>query len=193
MYVITSHVQSYLLGSYIYACICITIQLHVHMQIFSLCICQLYCLFIELGLSSAAQKHLPELDALHVFYEKICSTLPVNDLLPELVSQRVITINDKSRVAATGKTEFERTQYLLDQYVARPLSAGDPNFFNILLNLMSTTPKCDFLVNQIQQYLSTTAKCQKFSSKCTQYPLTGSQQCQLVLTVCNVTVNQIAN
>ena len=126
--------------------------------------CKLSCLFTELGLSDTAQKRLPELDALVTFYEKICSTLPTDELLPQLVTQRVITLHEKSKIDAV-KTEFEKAQYLLDRYIARPLSAGDPRFFNILLDLMSTTSKCSFLVNEIRQYLSTTLKHQKFSSK----------------------------
>ena len=122
-------------------------------------------IFTEVDLSNTTQKQLPELEALVTFYEKICKALPINELLPKLVTQRVITINDKSRIAATGKTEFERSQYLLDHYIARPLSAGDPNFFNILLDLMSSTSKCSFLVNEMQSYLSTTLTHQKFSGE----------------------------
>ena len=114
-------------------------------------------------MSNTAQKQLPELDALVTFYEKICSTLPTDELLPQLVTQRVITLHEKSKIDATVKTEFEKAQYLLDRYIARPLSAGDPRFFNILLDLMSTTSKCSFLISEIQQYLSTTLKHQKFS------------------------------
>ena len=118
-------------------------------------------------MSDTAQEELPELDALVTFYKKICSTLSTDELLPKLVTQQVITVNDKSKIAATGKTEFERAQYLLDYYIAKPLSAGDPSFFNILLDLMSTTSKCSFLKDEIQQYLSTKLNHQKFSSEFT--------------------------
>ena len=116
-------------------------------------------------MSDTAQKQLPEFDAFLTFYEKICSTLPTDELLPKLVTERVITINDKSIITATGKTEFQRAQYLLDHHIAAPLSVGDPKFFNKLLDLMSTTSKCSFLVDEIQKYLSTTVKHQKFSSE----------------------------
>ena len=120
-------------------------------------------------MSDNAQKQLPELDALVTFYEKICVSLPTDELLPKLVTERVITINDKSKIVNTGKTEFERTQHLLDHHIAKPLSVGDPRFFNILLDLMSTTPKCDFLVNEMQQFLSTRRKHQKFPGKFVRY------------------------
>ena len=109
-------------------------------------------------------KELPELDVLSTFYEKICITLPINELLPKLVAERVITVTEKAKISAT-KTEFERSQYLLDYYIARPLSVGDSSFFNKLLDLMSTSSKCNFLINEIQYQLSTTRKHQKFSGK----------------------------
>ena len=132
----------------------------------------LWSLFLDLGLSDIiAYKELsvPELDVLSTFYEKICITLPVNELLPKLVAERVITVTEKAKISATGKTEFERSQYLLDYYIARPLSVGDSSFFNKLLDLMSTSSKCNFLINEIQCQLSTTRKNQKFSGECIQY------------------------
>ena len=100
-----------------------------------------------------------------MFYEKICNTLPVDELLPGLVTQQVITINDKARIAASGVTEFQKAQCLLDYYIARPLAAGDPSFFNKLLELMSTSSKCDFLENEMRHYFSTAMKHKKFSSE----------------------------
>ena len=108
---------------------------------------------------------VPELNALSTFYEKICSALPVDELLPKLVTERVITVNDKARISANAKTEFERSQYLLDYYIAKPLSVGDVGFFNKLLDIMSNSSRCNFLVNEIQRQLSTTMKHQKFSGK----------------------------
>ena len=128
----------------------------------------LWSLFIELGLSDIStykEISVPELDVLSTFYEKICITLPVNELLPKLVTERVITVTEKAKISATGKTEFERSQYLLDYYIARPLSVGDSSFFNKLLDIMSTSSKCNFLINEIQYQLSTAMKHQKFSGK----------------------------
>ena len=108
-----------------------------------------------------------QLETLVTFYEKICKALPIDDLLPELVTQRVITIDDKTKIAAAGKTESERTQYLLDHYIGRALSVGDPNYFHILLDVMSHSPKCTFLTDAIQCHLSTAVEYQKLSGECT--------------------------
>ena len=105
------------------------------------------------------------MDTLVTFYDKICKTLPVDELLPELVSQCVITKDNKTRIAVSGKTESERTQYLLDHYIARPLLTGDPSFFNKLLDVMFSSLKCKYLINDIQHHLSTATNNQKFSGE----------------------------
>ena len=117
------------------------------------------------GISAQNELPVPEMNALSTFYEKICSTLPVDELLPKLVKEQVITVNNKNRISANGKTEYERSQYLLDYYIARPLSTGDPSFFNKLLDIMSNSSKSNFLAVEIQHQLSTTMKHQKFSGK----------------------------
>ena len=125
-------------------------------------------IFTDLGLSGIGNHKkigVPELDVLSTFYEKICSVLPVNELLPKLVAERIIDVNDKKVISATGKTEYERSQYLLDYYIARPLYVGDSSFLNKLLGLMSTSSKCSFLIDPIKYQLSNTRKHQKFSGK----------------------------
>ena len=126
------------------------------------------CLFTELGLldtDTQVDEPIPELDILSAFYEKICRVLPVDELLPKLVTERVIEVNDKTRISACGKTEFERSQYLLDYFIARPLSGGDTSLFYKLLDIMSTSSKCEFLIPKMQCQLSSTMKHQKFSGK----------------------------
>ena len=112
---------------------------------------------------------VPELDVLSTFYEKICKVLPVNELLPNLVAEGVINLDDQERISTSSKIEFKRSQYLLDYHIARPLYVGDSSFFNKLLGLMSTSSKCNFLIDPIQYQLSTTVEHQKFSGKIIQY------------------------
>ena len=123
--------------------------------------------FTELCSSdTGVQKQLPQLDALVTFYAKICKTLPIDQLLPVFVAQRIITTDEKTKIANSGKTEHERTQYFLDFYIAKPLSAGDPSFFHVLLDVMSGSPKCNLLINDIKRHLSIAAmEYQKFSGK----------------------------
>ena len=54
----------------------------------------------------------------------------------------------------SGKTSSERTQFLLDHFIFKSLSAGDTHAFYKLLEAMQTSPKCNFLVQSINQFLS---------------------------------------
>ena len=142
----------------------------------------LYFLISELCSSdSSVELQLPQLDTLVTFYDKICKTLPVDELLPELVAQCVITKANKTSITVSCKTESERTQYLLDHYIARPLSAGDSSSFHKLLDVMSSSPKCKYLINDIQHHLSTATNNQKFSGELCN-SLIGS--CVLYIVIC---------
>ena len=123
--------------------------------------------FTELCSSdTGVQKQLPQLDALVTFYDKICKTLPVDQLLPVFVTQHIITTDEKTKISNSGKTEYERTQHFLDHYIAIPLSAGDPSFFHVLLDVMSGSPKCNLLISDIKHHLSIAEmEYQKFSGK----------------------------
>ena len=127
----------------------------------------LYCFFTELCSSDTGiQKQLPQLDTLVTFYDKICKTLPVDQLLPVFVTHRIITTDGRKKITNFGKSESERTQYLLDHYIAIPLSAGDPSFFHKLIDVMSGSQKCSLLINDVKHHLSTAAiEYQKFSGK----------------------------
>ena len=122
-------------------------------------------LFTDSDIGAQKEPPIPELDVLFTFYEKICSTLPVDELLPKLVTERILTVNDKTRISSYDKTEYKKSQHLLDNFIARPLSVGDASLFNKLLDIMSASSKCSFLVSEIQHQLSVTMKHQKFSGK----------------------------
>ena len=96
---------------------------------------------------------LQESVAVEKFYKDLCTALPVDDLLPFLVTQKVITIPNKNSIMS-GETSSERTQFLLDRFISKPLSAGNTHAFYKLLEAMQTSPKCHFLVENINQFLS---------------------------------------
>ena len=104
--------------------------------------------------------------ALVRFYKDLCNVLPVDDILPILITKRIITIQNKDFIM-TGKTSDERTQYLLDHFISKSLSAGDTNVFYKLLEAMVTSPKCSFLVEKINQFLASTEEEGKLSGECT--------------------------
>ena len=76
--------------------------------------------------------------------------LPIDELLPQLVTNKIITINDKILITEFGKNSNERTQFFLDQYIEKPLLGGDPASFYKLLQIMDTSVKYSALVNKIK-------------------------------------------
>ena len=93
-----------------------------------------------------------ELQILQQFYERLQNVLLINELLPQFVSKKIITINDKVIITESGKIN-ERCQFFLDHYIAKPLSAGDPLPFYRLLQVMDTSVNCHRLATKIQQSL----------------------------------------
>ena len=91
----------------------------------------LYCtVFSELCSSdTGVQKQLPQLDVLVTFYDKICKTLPVDQLLPMFVTHRIITTDERKKIANFGKTESERTQYFWTTTLQYHCQQEIPAFF----------------------------------------------------------------
>ena len=99
------------------------------------------------------KRELTELSVLQQFYKDLQNGILIDELLPSLVTERVITINDKILITESGKSTNERCQFFLDRYISKPLSRSDPSAFNKLLQLMDGSSKYSVLVAKIKQSL----------------------------------------
>ena len=90
---------------------------------------------------------------LQQFYQNLQGGLPIDELLPQIVTERIITINDKISITESGKNINERCQFFLDHYIAKPLLAGDPTPLYNLLQIMETSFQCTLLANKIKDSL----------------------------------------
>ena len=90
---------------------------------------------------------------LQQFYRDLQNGIPIDDLLPQLVTKRIITINNKTLISNISGDVNERCQYFLDQYISKPLSEGDPSAFYKLLQILSASPQCIMLAAKIKQCL----------------------------------------
>ena len=111
------------------------------------------------------EMELVESEMLEQLYKDIQNELPIDELLPQLVTNKIITINDKILITEFGKNINERTRFFLDQYIEKPLSAGDPVSFYKLLQIMDTSVKCSALVTKIKRSLMIASLQDKISGK----------------------------
>ena len=96
-----------------------------------------------------------ETEVLQKFYSRLLQTLTrnLNDVLPDLVSRGVITVDQKIDIKEYGKAQSERAEHLLDSYIHRPLREGIPDNFIKLLKVMKGIPSCSTLATSIDQHL----------------------------------------
>jgi len=73
---------------------------------------------------------------LQKFYAKLIHVIPVNDILGDLVSEGVITIDQKIEIQHYSNVPKQRAEYLLDNYISQDLSAGYDFKFKKLLYVM---------------------------------------------------------
>ena len=93
------------------------------------------------------------------YYAKLVSTLAEcidEDLLPALVSANVITISDKNAIKRYGNRATDRSEYLLDNHVHRPLGAGITDNFIKLLETMQKIPHCKRLADEVFEEIGQT-------------------------------------
>ena len=105
---------------------------------------------------------------LRQYYAKLVSVLAqcLNELLLQLVSEGVITIEDKNAIKTSGDTPNDRTEYLLDNHINRPLAVGITDNLTKLLKVMRMIPCCNSLVTELSQAL----KCDMPGPSVTSHP-----------------------
>ena len=99
------------------------------------------------------KKESRESSVLHQFYKDLQNGILIDELLPSLVTKRIITINEKILITESGKNINERCQFFLDQYISKPLLAGDSSAFYKLLQLMDESSKYNVLTAKMKQSL----------------------------------------
>ena len=133
--------------------------------------CRCYmCISVSLCISTdqsqASTQELVELKVLNQFYDDLQIVLPIDKLLPQLVTKKIVTINDKILISESGKNINERSQFFLEHYIAKPLSAGDPVMFYRLLQVMDASNKCIVLATKIKQSLNIESLQDKITGEC---------------------------
>ena len=93
----------------------------------------------------------PEFTALQNCYNKLILALPLDDIVPKLISQRVISISDKQQIMA-HPTDSQKIEHFLE-ILRKPLSVGDTKEFDIFLKVLKQNMKGGFLAGELEKEL----------------------------------------
>ena len=93
-----------------------------------------------------------ELRVLIDMTEDLCNALPINDLLPSLISHHVISFQEKAEICV-ARTERRRVTHFLENHLNSPLQCNHTAPFYRFLEVMERSPKCDFLLERIHRLL----------------------------------------
>ena len=75
------------------------------------------------------------------YYERLCHSIPYDDLVVSLVDQQVLTMEEAQKVPVSNvaRNARESADYLVEMQVHKPLSNGDKQIFHKLLLCMKTS------------------------------------------------------
>ena len=82
------------------------------------------------------------------YYARLCDVLPIEEVLPHLVSNNVITIREMDDVLAE-KTTFRQARALLNGPIWGAISGGYPQAFITLLCVLRPIRSCETLCEEI--------------------------------------------
>ena len=88
------------------------------------------------------------------FYNKLTEALPMNDLLADFCTSKLLSGNHKN-ILESLSTQKEKAQYFLDKVIKPGLNIGYTEQFNKMINVMKSNddPVVKYLVKQIQDYM----------------------------------------
>ena len=91
------------------------------------------------------------------YYARLCNAMPVEEVLPHLVSAKVISLLEMEDVLAE-KTTFRQTRALLNGPIWRAIGGGYSKAFVTLLCVLRSVRNCKALSEEICTKLNITAE-----------------------------------
>ena len=91
------------------------------------------------------------------YYARLCDAIPVEEVLPHLVSSDVITVREMEDILVE-KTTFRQARALLNGPILRAISGGYPKAFVTLLCVLRSVRSCESLCEGICSELSISAE-----------------------------------
>ena len=91
------------------------------------------------------------------YYVRLCDAIPVEEVLPHLVSNDVITVREMDDILVE-KTTFRQARALLNGPIWRSISGGYPKAFVTLLCVLHSIRSCEALCEDIGTKLNIAAE-----------------------------------
>ena len=85
--------------------------------------------------------------------QELQNGLPINELMPQLITKKIITIHDKLSISEFSKNATKRCKYFLEEYIIKPLIEGNSGAFYKFLQLLEASSKCILLAAKIKERL----------------------------------------
>ena len=98
------------------------------------------------------RQHTAEYNALIKMTEDLCNALPISDLLPKMISKRVIDFHDKDEIRS-GRTDRDKVELFISKLTGQ-MSTGENELFYKFIEAMKESRKCDFLVRRMEGWIS---------------------------------------
>ena len=96
---------------------------------------------------------MDEVQVLKKYFADLCTTLPIDDLFPRLVSENIITFEAKNAILANPRgTQSAKTADFLENTIIRSLKVGYADSFYKLLKVMKRpdlSSSCGVLADRI--------------------------------------------
>ena len=91
------------------------------------------------------------------YYARLCDAIPVEEVLPHLVSNDVITVRQMDDILVE-KTTFRQARTLLNGPIWKAISGGYPKAFVTLLCVLRSVRSCEILYEEICSKLGISAE-----------------------------------
>ena len=102
--------------------------------------------------SEGKRQSTPEYSALTEMTEDLYSALPIDDLLPKMISKRVITFHEKTDIRS-GRTDRDQVDKFISKLTGE-MNCGVNDRFYKFIEAMEESPKCDFLVKRMKGWIN---------------------------------------
>ena len=98
------------------------------------------------------RQHTAEYDALTEMTGDLCNALPIDDLLPKMISKRVIDFHDKNEIRSE-RTDRDKVDLFISKLMKEMSSRENKRFYKFI-EAMKESPKCDFLVRRMEEWIN---------------------------------------